>query len=272
MNSLLLAKKMRVDILNMIHASHASHIGSAFSIVDILAVLYSDVLVYDTSNDSLPIRDRLILSKGHAGAALYSVLGEIGFFDIKLLDQYEKNGSCFSGHISHSGVPGIELSTGSLGHGVCVATGMALAGKLNDVEYRVFAIVGDGEINEGSFWETVLFANHNCLSNLTIIIDHNHMQATGTTERILETVDIGNKMESFGWNVIQINGHNHSEIKKALETSFPNNKPKCIVANTIKGKGVSFFENSLLWHYRDPQGVFYEKALLELTGEKHNEE
>jgi len=151
MESKLLAKRIRIDVLKMIHKSGASHIGSAYSIVDILAVLYTNILTYDPSNPNFDERDRLVLSKGHAGAALYAALAEIGFFDISFLDSYETNGSCFSGHISHKGVPGVEFSTGSLGHGVSVAAGLALAGRLDHKKYKVFAIVGDGEINEGSF-------------------------------------------------------------------------------------------------------------------------
>ena len=271
MESSVLAKNIRIDVLNMIHKAHASHIGSAFSVADILAVLYTKVLKYDCKNSKWEKRDRVVLSKGHAGAALYATLAEVGFYDKKLLDSYEEDGSVFSGHISHKGVPGVEFSTGSLGHGVCVATGLALAGKLDNKDYKVYAIVGDGEINEGSFWETVMFANQYNLSNFTIIIDRNHMQAMGDVSDVLETGDLAEKIKCFGWNVQTINGHNHEEIESALMKKYDNNKPICIVAKTIKGKGVSFFENDLLWHYRDPQGEFYEKAMSELLEDKLNE-
>ena len=264
-NSSAFAKILRIDVLKMSQKAHASHIASAFSIADILAVLYLNVLRYNSNNPNWDLRDRLVLSKGHAGAILYAALAEVGFFDKALLDTYEENGSLFSGHISHKGVPGVEFSTGSLGHGVCVATGLALAAKMDKKNYKVYVIVGDGETNEGSFWETIMFANQYNLSNLVLIIDRNHMQATGDVSNVLETGDLGLKVKEFGWNVLTINGHDHSQIKEALLKHFENGKPVCIVANTIKGKGVSFFENSLLWHYKDPQGEFYDNALKELT-------
>lgn len=271
MDSKKLAKNIRIDVLEMIHKSGASHIGSAYSVADILAVLYADILNYDIHDPKAITRDRLVLSKGHAGAALYAVLAEIGFFDKSLLDSYEANGSHFSGHISHKGVPGVEFSTGSLGHGVSVAAGLALAGKMNGEKYRVFAIVGDGETNEGSFWETILFAHQYKLSNFIVIIDRNNMQATGNTSDILDTGDLAKKINDFGWNVLVVDGHNHLEIKNSLNQHFNNDHPFCVVANTIKGKGVSFFENSLLWHYKDPQGSFYQEALKELLKEDENE-
>ena len=271
MESSILAKKIRLDVLNMTHKAHASHIGSAFSIADILAVLYSKILKFNPKNPKWEKRDRVVLSKGHACTALYATLAEVGFYDKELLDLYEADGSTFSGHISHKGVPGVEFSTGSLGHGICVATGLALAGKLDNKDYRVYAIVGDGEINEGSFWETVMFANQYNLSNFIVIIDRNHMQAMGDVSDVLETGDLAEKISCFGWNVQTIDGHDYDEIESALLKKYDNNKPICIVAKTIKGKGVSFFENNILWHYRDPQGEFYEKALKELQEEKIDE-
>ena len=264
MNSQKLALQVRKDVLEMIHRSHASHIGSAFSVIDILAVLYTYILKYDTTNFKWKDRDRLILSKGHAGSALYAILAEIGFFNKSELDTYYMNGSKLSGHISHKNVPGVEFSTGSLGHGVCVATGIALALKKNQNKARVFAIVGDGETNEGSFWETILLANQYNLDNFFIIIDRNHMQAMGDISQVLETGNLDEKIKSFGWNTLTINGNDHKELLAAFKTNFCNCKPTCIIANTIKGKGVSFMENQLLWHYRDPQGEFYEKAKNEL--------
>ena len=269
MNSKQLAWNVRYDVLQMIHLSHASHIGAAYSVTDILAVLYSDVLHYDVKNPKSEDRDRLVLSKGHAGSALYATLAEVGYFDKKLLKTYDQNGSAFSGHISHKGVPGVEFSTGSLGHGVCVATGLALAGKLNHSNYHVYAITGDGECDEGSVWETALFARQYKLSNFTIIIDRNHMQAMGDVSDVMDTTDLRKKFEDFGWNAVDVDGHDHEALKKALSKKFNNDYPTCIVAHTIKGKGVSFMENSLLWHYRDPQGEFYEKAMKELEDSKY---
>ena len=201
MDSRQLAHNVRLDVLDMIHNSHASHIGSAYSVADILAVLYADILKYKTNDPKWENRDRLVLSKGHAGSALYATLAEVGFYDKEELKTYDLDGSKFSGHISHKGVDGVEFSTGSLGHGVCVATGMALAGKLDKKPYRVYAIVGDGECNEGSFWETIMFANQYNLSNFTIIIDRNRMQAMGDIEKVIDTGDLAAKIKTFGFNV-----------------------------------------------------------------------
>lgn len=269
MNSKELAWHIRRDVLEMIHISHASHIGSAFSVVDILAVLYADVLKYDSNNPKWELRDRLVLSKGHAGSALYATLAEVGFFDKELLSTYDLNGSVFSGHISHKNVPGVEFSTGSLGHGVCVATGIALAGKINKSSYHVYAIVGDGECDEGTVWETIMLAHQYKLSNLTLIIDRNHMQAMGYCKDVIDTDSLYDKLLAFGWNSIEIDGNNHEQLLKAFSTRFDNSYPICIIANTIKGKGISFMENNLTWHYRDPQGEDYEKAVLELEKSKY---
>lgn len=269
MNSHELALNVRKDVLEMVHRSHASHIGSAFSVVDILSVLYSSVIKFDVKKPKWDGRDRVILSKGHAGSALYATLAEVGFFDKKILDTYYLDGSKLSGHISHKGVPGVEFSTGSLGHGVCVASGIALALKVNKSSAKVYAITGDGECDEGSFWETIMFGNQYCLDNFTIIIDRNHMQAMGDVSKVMETGDLALKIKQFGWNVISVDGHNHDQLLNAFYERFDNNKPKCIVANTIKGKGVSFMENSLLWHYRDPQNEFYEQAKKELEAKTY---
>ncbi len=268
MDSKQLAWKIRYDVLQMDHHAHASHIGSAYSVSDILAVLFAQILSYRVQEPKWSGRDRLVLSKGHAGAALYAALAEVGFFSTELLDHYCDNGNPLSGHISHKGVPGIEFSTGSLGHGVCVATGMALAGKLNHEEHHVYAIVGDGECDEGAFWETILFAHQYQLNNYTIIIDRNHIQAMGDCQKVMDTGNLFQKIKDFGWNTIEIDGNNHDQILKALKTGFDNDLPICIIANTIKGKGISFMENQLLWHYRDPQGEFYDQALKELEAAK----
>lgn len=261
-----LAKRVRLDVLEMIHNSHASHIGSAFSVTDILSVLYADIMNYRPGEPQWTERDRLVLSKGHAGSALYAVLAEVGFFPKEWLENYYKNGSPLSGHISHKGVPGVELSTGSLGHGVCVACGMAYAAKTDGKNCRVFAITGDGECDEGSVWETAMFANHYRLSNFTLIVDHNGLQSFGPCEETVELLDIGKKFRDFGWNVTETDGHDHNELRRALSARFDNGRPVCVIAHTVKGKGVSFMENNVLWHYRDPQGEEYERALFELQG------
>lgn len=264
------AYQIRLDALEMVHNSHASHIGSAFSVADIIAVLYNSVLRFNPKDPKWSQRDRFVLSKGHAGSALYAALAEKGFFSkSELIKEYCQNGSHYSGHISHKGVPGVEFSTGSLGHGVCVATGLALAGKMNQSDYHVFAVTGDGECDEGSFWETVLFANQYKLNNYTIIIDRNKMQAMGFCKDVMNTENLKDKISSFGLETVVIDGHNFVQLKKELE-SYGKETAKCIIAETTKGKGVSFMENQLLWHYRDPQGEFYDKAKKELEEELKN--
>lgn len=266
MNSEELANKVRVHAIKMTHNAQASHIGSILSIVDILAVLYCDIMKINPKQPKDDSRDRFILSKGHAGVALYATLAEVGYFPVDLLNTYYQNGSNLSGHISHKNVAGVEFSTGSLGHGVCVASGIALAGKLDNKKYHVYAIVGDGECEEGSIWEMALFASHNKLDNFTIIVDHNKIQAMGNCNTEIGLRDLEQKWKSFGFRVIECDGHSHIALREALLTKELG-KPLCIIAHTIKGKGVSFMENNLIWHYRDPQGEAYEDALKELKGE-----
>lgn len=263
MDSEQLALEIRRHAIEMTHASHASHIGAVLSVADIVAVLYNDILCINPKKPRDVNRDRVVLSKGHAGIAVYSALAELGFFEKKLLDTYYQDGSVLSGHVSHKGVAGVEVSTGSLGHGVGVAVGMALAAKLDEKKHHVYTIVGDGECEEGSVWEAALFASHHKLSNFTVIIDHNKMQAMGTCEEQMGWGELAKKWEAFGFLVRECNGHNHNELKEALNF-HGEEKPICVVAHTIKGKGVSFMESNLLWHYRDPQGEFYEAARQEL--------
>lgn len=258
-----MALKIRKHAIEMTHRSHASHIGSILSVTDIIAVLYSDILNISAQSPKDDGRDRLILSKGHAGVAIYAALAEKGFFPVEVLNSYYLDGSKLSGHISHKGVPGVEFSTGSLGHGIGVAVGMALAAKLDKKTHHIYTILGDGECEEGSVWEAALFAVHHKLDNLTVIIDHNKMQAMGKCEEQLGMTDIAGKLARIGFLTIECNGHNHDELYHALRKSGEG-YPVCIIAHTIKGKGVSFMENNLLWHYRDPQGEFYEKAMKEL--------
>lgn len=259
-----LAKKIRKHSVDMVHSAKASHIGGALSCADILAVLYADVLSYKADNPNWEERDRFILSKGHNGMALYATLAECGFFPVDELKKYGVNGSNFSCHVSHKGVPGVELSTGSLGHGAGVACGMALDAKIKGKEYGVYTLVGDGECDEGSIWEIALFASQYKLDNFTIIVDRNHMQAMGKCCDVMCTEPFKEKWQSFGWYVVEVqDGNNHSQLRKAF-TQHCTGKPRVIICNTIKGKGVSFMENALLWHYRDPQGEFYEEAIREL--------
>lgn len=264
MDSRELAVNIRKDAITMVHEHHASHIASALSAVDMLAVLYADILRIDPHNPQWEARDRFILSKGHAGVAVYAVLAETGFFPKENLAQYYTNGSVYSGHVSHKGVPGVEFSTGSLGHGVCVAAGMALAAKKKQASYRVYTIIGDGECDEGSVWEMALFARQQQLGNLIVLVDHNKMQAMGSCADIADLKDLAEKWRAFGWHVIDVpDGNDHAQLRKALQSTVPD-VPTCIVANTVKGKGVSFMENNILWHYRDPQDEAYEQAMKEL--------
>lgn len=263
MTSKELAERIRRDALEMTHISHGSHIGSVLSVADIVAVLYNDVMKIFPDAPNNDNRDRCILSKGHAGAVMYAALAEKGFFDVKELTTHYSDGSRLSGHVSHKGVPGVELSTGSLGHGCCVGAGMAMAAKKDGKSHKVYVIMGDGECDEGSVWEMALFANHNRLNNLVVIVDHNKLQSLDTCENTLELINLAEKWRVFGWNVIEIDGHNHDEIRIALQLP-PSDKPTCIIAHTVKGKGVSFMENQVLWHYRDPQGENYDMAVKEL--------
>lgn len=267
MNSKKLAWKIRRHGIEMTHVSHGSHIGSILSVADVVAVLYADIMKYDSKNPKLADRDRFILSKGHAGASVYAALAEVGFFSVDELNTHYSDGSRLSGHVSHKNVPGVELSTGSLGHGLSVGAGMAMVAKQDNKKHRVFVICGDGECDEGSMWEAILFANHFRLNNLTLIIDHNKIQSLDLCERTIELLSLAKKFKSFGWNVIEVDGHNHKELKEAL-LYVDKEKPTCIIANTVKGKGVSFMENQVLWHYRDPQGEFYDMAVKELEESK----
>lgn len=264
MNSTQLAWLIRRHGIEMTHLSGGSHIGAILSVADIIAVLYSDIIRYDTNNPKSKERDRFILSKGHAGAAIYAALAESGFFDPAELKTHYQNGSRLSGHVSHH-VPGVDFSTGSLGHGLSAAAGMALSLKQDGSSSRVFVVMGDGECDEGSVWEAALFANHYGLANLVAIIDHNHMQSLDYCEKTIKIESLTDKWRAFGWSAVELDGHNHDELKKALKDGNFNGNPTVIIANTVKGKGVSFMENDILWHYRFPHdGWEYDGAVSEL--------
>lgn len=239
----------------------SSHVGSALSIADILAVLYTNINI-DPKDPLHHERDRFILSKGHAGAAVYAVLAELGFFSKEVLDTHYQDGSILSGHVSHKGVPGVEFSTGSLGHGLSVATGFALAAKRRSLKFNSYALLSDGELDEGSNWEAILFAPHHNLDNLTCIVDYNKLQSLTTVKETLNIEPLKDKLLSFGWDVFDIDGHKHDHIKDALTAKAT--KPKFIIANTIKGKGVSFMENKVVWHYRSANEDELSKGLKEL--------
>lgn len=260
-----LAKRIRQHVLRMTSLGKSSHVGSAFSMTDIIAVLYGAVLNVDPARPDRGDRDRFVLSKGHAGAAVYAALAECGFMPLSKLDSHYQNGSALSGHVSHKGIPGVEISTGSLGHGLPVAAGMALSAKLNRQTHRVFVVLSDGECDEGSTWEAILFAAHHRLANLVVIVDYNGLQSIKTTSETLNLEPFAEKWRSFGWAVHEVDGHNHMELTQRL-TAVPDatGLPTCVIAHTTKGKGVGFMENEVLWHYRTPQGEEYEAALREL--------
>ena len=265
MTSEQLAWLIRRHGVEMTHLSGGSHIASILSVADIIAVLYSDVLRYDPKEPKMPERDRFILSKGHAGAAIYAALAESGFFDPEQLKTHYQNGSILSGHVSHKGVPGVEFSTGSLGHGLPVAAGMAQAAKMDSREHRVYVVLGDGECDEGSVWEAALFANHFELNNLVAIVDHNKMQSLDFCENTLKLSPFAEKWRSFGWNALQVDGHDHNALRTAFGEAKRSKKPTVIIADTVKGKGISFMEFDILWHYRFPHdGWEYDDALKEL--------
>lgn len=260
--SRIFAQKIRELSLRMVTKAKSSHIGSALSITDILAVLYNDIMKVYPKSPNHPERDIFVLSKGHACVSVYAVLGLKGFFKIEDLESYGMNSSKFMTHISHK-VDGVEFSTGSLGHGLPFALGKALAFKLQKKNNNVFVIVGDGELDEGSNWEAILFAAHNSINNLTIIVDYNNLQSLTTVSETMNIEPLTEKFESFGCDVLNVDGHNYSELKKAFLKKHL--KPKVIIAKTIKGKGVSFMENKVEWHYKNPTNEELNKALKELN-------
>ena len=259
-----LAKEIRRIALGLVYKSKSSHIGGAFSMADLLAVLYEEFIQISPDTLDHPLRDRFILSKGHACTSLYAVLALKGFFPMSDFDNYAEDGNSFLTHATHY-VPGVELSAGSLGHGLSVACGLALGARSRGENWKTYCLVSDGEMDEGSNWEAILFAGHHHLSGLCLLIDYNKIQSLGFTHDIIDLEPLAEKMRAFQWNVIEIDGHNYSEIRNALKKARDQHeKPTVIIANTIKGKGVSFMENKLLWHYRNPDEEQYKSALREL--------
>jgi transketolase len=263
----LLAQSIRIDALRMTSEGGGAHIGAIYSCADILAVLYGRVLNVDPAEPESPSRDRFVLSKGHAGGGLYAVLAERGFFPVEKLLTHYKDGSELSGHVSHK-LPGVDVSTGALGHGLSIAAGMAYAGMLKAASHRVFCLLSDGECDEGSTWEAALFASHHRLSNLVAIIDYNQIQGIARTSEVLELEPFADKWAAFGWAVREVDGHDHRALQSGLVTTpeVPG-KPTCMIAHTTKGKGVSFMENTVLWHYRIPRGTEFDSALAELENQ-----
>jgi transketolase len=261
-NTKILAKNIRINALKMVHRAKASHIASALSIVDILAVLYGKVIQFDSNDPSNQKRDRFILSKGHACVAVYSTLAEFGFFPKSQLETYGEDFSWLMNHISHK-VPGVEFSTGSLGHGLPFGVGKALAAQAKGESWRTFVILSDGEMDEGSNWEALMFAAHHKLNNITAIIDYNKLQSLDTVANTLGLEPLAQKLKAFGCEVLEIDGHDHIQIENAL-AKYTAIKPTVIIANTTKGKGVSFMENRVEWHYKNPNDENLGQALSEI--------
>jgi len=261
---------LRYRTVKTSHDASIPHLGSCLSCVEILVYLYWIELNLNPLNSNDQDRDRFILSKGHGAPILFQVLAERGFYDKNLLKTAGKNGSLFHEHPPKPGfIPGIEAATGSLGHGLPIALGIAMAGKIKKKSFRTFALLSDGECNEGTIWESAMFASSKSLSRVTAIIDFNKWQATGRTKEIMSLEPLLEKWKSFGWHAQEINGHNFSEIKDSLdEANSINDKPSVIIANTIKGKGVSFMEDDNNWHYRIPNKEELSMALAELSKNK----
>jgi len=261
-----ISKEMRKDVIKMAYKACSSHVGSALSIIDILTVLYFEVLNINVENYKNKNRDKFILSKGHAASALYAVLSKRGFIEKEILDTYYTDGSPLSGHPKKDSVPGIEASTGSLGHGLSIGCGLALSDKNDNRKCKTVILMGDGECNEGSVWEAAMFASSRNLNNLITIVDNNKLQGLGRVDEVTGLYLLEDKWKAFNWNVKEINGHDFDAIYEALIEAYESKgKPTVIIAHTIKGKGISFMENKLEWHYKSPNEEQYKSAIGELV-------
>ena len=260
-----IACKVRIGIIEGVHAAKAGHPGGSLSIAEILTYLYFKEMNIDPKDPKNPKRDRLVLSKGHAAPALYSVLAQRGYFSPDELITLRQIGSRLQGHPDMKHIPGVDMSTGSLGQGISAAVGMALSSKHFGDGYNVYSILGDGEIEEGQVWEAAMFAANKGLSNLTAFIDLNNLQIDGTIDEVNSAKPVDKKFEAFGWHVINIDGHNYAEIEAALAEAKTVDKPVAVIAQTIKGKGVSYMENAVKWHGAAPNDELYAVAMQELT-------
>ena len=261
----IIANRVRKDALTGVYNAGAGHPGGSLSIADVLTYLYFEEMNIDPKNPKMENRDRFVLSKGHTAPALYGVLAERGYFPVEDCATLRKIDSYLQGHPVLDKVPGVDMSTGSLGQGVCVAGGMALAAKLDKKAYRVYAILGDGELEEGQVWEQAMFAPHYKLDNFTIFVDNNGLQIDGDITKVMNPTPIDKKFEAFGWNVIKINAHNYDEIEAAVEAAKAcKGKPTAVIMKSVKGKNVSFMENQAAWHGTAPNKEQYEQAISEL--------
>ena len=264
-----LAQRIRINIIKMLTAAGSGHPGGSLSAADILTVLYFHEMKLDPAKLDDPERDRFVLSKGHAAPVLYATLAELGIVPEEELITLRKIGSRLQGHPDRKKLPGVEMSTGSLGQGFSTSVGMALAGNMDKKEYRVYTLLGDGEIQEGICWEAAMSAAHYKLDNLTAFLDWNGLQIDGNNDDVMTVKPVDEKFRSFGWNVIAVDGHNLPELIAALDQAKQvKGKPTLILAHTVKGKGVSFMENDVLWHYRTARGEEYDAAVKELEAQK----
>lgn len=258
------AVKTRKHVIEMLYRAKSGHPGGSLSAVDAIVALYFHHMNYNAKTPDDPDRDRFILSKGHAAPALYAVLAECGYFDVKELKKLREINSMLQGHPVNFHIPGVEASTGSLGHGLSFANGVALAGKVDNKKYNVYVMLGDGETGEGQVWEAAAVASHYKLDNITALLDRNFLQIDGNTEDVLRLESVWKRWSSFGWHVIEIDGHNISQIIKALQESDKHkNQPTMIILNTVKGKGVSFMENNVDFHGVPPNEMEYKLAMSE---------
>lgn len=258
------ASLIRSDVIKMCHNSKSAHLASCLSCIDILVALYWGHLSIDISDYKNTKRDRFIMSKGHAAMAIYATLARRGFFPQSWLSTYNNDNGILAEHPPANLVPGIEAATGSLGHGLPIGIGIALAGKIRKLKYKTIVLLSDGENNEGSVWEGAMFAASNELSNLSVIIDYNKWQATGRSNEVLQLAPLKDKWSAFGWNTVEIDGHDIPTLQKSLKETFLGKKPRCIIAHTVKGKGVSFMEDDNNWHYRVPTENEVDLSLKEL--------
>ncbi|MBR5587221.1 MAG: transketolase [Clostridia bacterium] len=259
------AYKIRKNALTAVHSAASGHPGGSLSIAEIMSVLYFKQMNVDPKNPKWADRDRFVMSKGHCAPALYGTLAERGFFPAEDLKTFRQADSYLQGHPDMKGVPGVDMSTGSLGQGICAANGMALAAKLDNKDYRVYAITGDGELEEGQVWEAAMFAPHYKLDNITVFVDLNLLQIDGDVRQVMNPTPVDKKFEAFGWNVILVDAHDVEAIDNAIETAKTvKGKPTVVICNSVKGKGVSFMENQAGWHGNAPNDEQYAQAIEEL--------
>ena len=266
LSSLSVARQARKSVVAMTHRARAAHTGSSLSLIDLLSVIYTK---FFHTGERFELRNHVFVSKGHAAAGTYAVMAHSGQFDVSLLDSYGSDGAPLGGHVTKNPLTGVELSTGSLGHALPYAVGVAHAHSLRNQSNLTFVVLSDGECDEGSNWEAALVAGHLKLSNLVVCIDRNYLQSMKSTEDTIALEPLDKKWESFGWMVHKVNGHNHLEISAALEVAVKNeSQPSVLICDTVKGKGISFMENEVIWHYRPPSESDLSKALAEIDGDK----